>query len=436
MSGSARHVLYVAWGFPPFGGSGTYRPLAAVNQLASIGARVTVLTADTHTFDLVKGSDPSLVALVDPGVKIVRIPMDHDDRDPVVNHWGADRIADTRRWTRQRSVENGQEFPEAVYLPWLRPAAAAARALHDADPFDIVVATGNPYIDFVVAMDLEAYAGVPFILDDRDAWLLDVYEGIPRANVDEYQPWFDEALARCRAMWFVNPPIARWHREHYPWAADKIDVVENGWDPLVLDLGPLERRMGRPATPTISFVGTLTPTLPVRTLAEGWRRARAQDPGLAGGQLRLVGQRGYYASNTPNHGDVERDYAADGVVFPGRIPAREVGRVYADSDVLLFAKDGGRMVTSGKIYEYLATGLPIVAATGPDTDAHRVMAGYPRLFPADASDPDSVATAMLDAFRDGASGPERRVEAAAFAARRRRGDALAAAFERWGVVES
>ena len=66
-SATAPHVLYVAWGFPPHRGPGTYRALATANLLAELGCRVTVLTADLATFDLVVGADHSLLAEVDPG---------------------------------------------------------------------------------------------------------------------------------------------------------------------------------------------------------------------------------------------------------------------------------------------------------------------------------------------------------------------------------
>ena len=430
------HVLYVAWGFPPHRGPGTYRPLAAANTLVERGARVTVLTADQDTFDVVVGADRSLCDAVDPRVVVRRVGMPHDTRDPIVNRWPAGRAGHSRSWTRDRAAVRAEEFPEPVYVPWLRVALAAASAVHRTDPVDLTVATGNPYVDFVVAAALHDEAGVPYILDDRDSWLLDVYTGLERPDVDAVLPWFEHALAGCRAMWFVNPAIAGWHRERFGWAADRIDVVENGWDPMFLDVERLAAaRSGRSGGPVLTYVGTVSPTLPLAELAEAWRRARREDALVADGELRIVGQLGHSGSSTAEQRDVERQYREDGIVFSGRVPTGRISDVYGAADALLFAKEGTGMVTSGKVYEYVATGLPVVAALDPVHDAWRVLDGHPRLFRARPTDTAALAGAMAAALREGRreDAEERRLAAAARGATRRRQAVFARAFDTWGV---
>ncbi len=80
----------------------------------------------------------------------------------------------------------------------------------------LVVATGNPYVDFSVAQRLNVDDGVPFVLDDRDSWVVDVYTGEPYPQSARTQQWLGWMLQRCEQAWFVNPPIAQWHQERYP----------------------------------------------------------------------------------------------------------------------------------------------------------------------------------------------------------------------------
>jgi hypothetical protein len=67
----------------------------------------------------------------------------------------------------------------------------------------------------------------------------------------------------------------------------------------------------------------------------------------------------------------------DGVTFGGPVPKAEVAATYARWDALAFVVTGGRYMTSGKVYEFMATGLPIVSAHEAEHDAATVLADYP-----------------------------------------------------------
>src|SRR5690554_3974765 len=91
--GSAPHLLYVAWGYPPSRGAGMYRALATANALAAAGWKVTVLTADKETFDVLTGTDPTMESSIDPAITVVRVPFDASRGE-----------ADLRKWSRTRAV--------------------------------------------------------------------------------------------------------------------------------------------------------------------------------------------------------------------------------------------------------------------------------------------------------------------------------------------
>jgi hypothetical protein len=154
-----------------------YRPLATVSELVRRGHRVTVLAADMATFDVVIGGDRTLLDDVDPSVRVVRVPMAPQQRDPLLNRWPREQVTDPPTWGRRMLEDQVQAFPEVVYATWQRRAEAVACALHEEDPVDLVIATANPYVDFTVPVRLHEEYGVPYVLDDRDAWLLDVYTG-------------------------------------------------------------------------------------------------------------------------------------------------------------------------------------------------------------------------------------------------------------------
>lgn len=418
------HVLYVAWGFAPHQGPGVYRPLATVAELVRQGHRVTVLTADLATFDLIIGGDRTLLDDVPEAVRVVRVAMAPRQRDPVINRWPATRISDPKVWGDTVQKEQALAFPERVYATWQPRAEAVAARIHELDPVDLVIATGNPYVDFSVALRLHVDHGVPFVLDDRDSWLLDVYTGNPSPLAERVLPWLEFAMSQALRMWFVNPPIADWHRNRFPQYADRIRVVENGWDPQFLDVGllPARREPGRGLIYT--YVGTVNSNLPLRLLAEAWRLARVQSPLLVGAQLRVVGQFGHGGLLTADQAGIAAEFAPDGLVLTGRQPKHRIGKVYADADVLVFLKEGAGMVTSGKVYEYVATGLPIVSVLEQEHDARRVLLNYPRWHDAVEHSPEGLAKAMLSALDDEEDGAERHAAAVSYGAAKSRAAAL------------
>ncbi len=396
------HVLYIAWGFPPHRGPGTYRALATVNELASRGHRVTVITADLDTFDFVVGGDNSLLTRVDPRIEVVRVPFPLVLQDPVLTRWPAARAADPRGW-RQQTVERlAAIIPDPVYAGWLSPALAAACRVQERSPIDVTIATGNPYVDFAVAWDLFRNDGVPFVLDERDSWLHDVYTGEPQPEADAVRAWLAQASASALQLWYVNPPIAEAYAEEFPAQRHKIRVVENGWDPSFL----AQQSDAAPAQPGIivSFVGTVSSQLPLRTLAEGWRMARKAGGVPSDARFRIVGQLGHAGVGDEEQKAVAHEFRDDGFELVGRVAKARIHEVYGESDVLVFAKEGGGLVTSGKIYEYVATGLPIASMIEPRHDARRVLDGYPRWHDAATPDAAGFADALTAALDDAAHG--------------------------------
>jgi glycosyltransferase involved in cell wall biosynthesis len=397
-AGRRPHVLYVAWGFPPHRGPGTYRVLASANLLVELGARVTVLTADRLTFDLVAGGDDSLLDRVDPAIRVLRVPFPVGRRDTIINRWPEERVLAPVRWADAALAAETAVFPEPVYGAWRPAVEQAASRLHRADPVDLVLASGNPYVDFAVAQRLNADHDVPFVLDDRDSWVLDVYTGERSDRAEDAERLLGWMLGRALELWFVNPPIADWHRRRWPEHAERIRVVENGWDPSFLSPGAVRRDPGGPLV--VTYVGTISKGLPLEALLAGWRLAREQSPALASAELRFYGQLGHSGTGILSHTSLFQHYAAQGVRHLGRWPKDRIGEVYADTDVMLFAKEGSGMVTSGKVYEYVATGLPVVSLIERRHDARRVLGGYPRWHPAAEESPAALAAALIAAAAD------------------------------------
>jgi len=413
--GARPHVLYVAWGFPPCRSGGVYRAMATANAFARDGWDVTVLTIERDLWERRTGADPALEERVDPRVRIERIPFDWPILEDDLSRWPPLRALAPRAWVKARTTLDQLPFPEKVYGPWRRHLERAAERIHAEHPVDLAVATTNPQVAITAALHLSEHHAVPYVVDYRDAWSLDVFSGrrlYPEGS--RVHSWERRALTGAHEVWFVNEPIRRWHRAAYPSAAERMHVVANGYDE------PAKEVDGRLPGSALRFtyVGTITGKVPVPELVAGWERGRAQEPLLVEAKADLYGYLGFYGAANPALTAALASGAEVGVHYRGPVSKTRVSEVYAASDALLLVLGTGRYVTSGKVFEYLATGLPIISVHDPGNAVSEVLTGYPLWFPASDLSPDGIATALRAGARAAAAAdPAARTAGRTFAER-------------------
>jgi glycosyltransferase involved in cell wall biosynthesis len=392
----APRVLYLAFFFPPSRSSGVYRARATANQLARAGWDVTVYTAPREFFTRYIGStDESLEASVDPAVRVER---------PGMGYFRWER--DLRRYGRLRAnfpiVANASYnwlqkhfFPEH-YGSWIPRIVARALRAHTRRRFDLVVATGNPFAAFAAAWWIRKLTGVPYVIDYRDSWTFDQFTELPKFPPGHPAWRWERRVTRDAALSvFVNDALRERHAGLYPEAASRMAVVSNGWEPELLGRarfpGPAAGRALR-----FGFVGTVTEPMPLQVLFDGWRAAR-RHPLLADATFSIYGHLGFFRQSTDRLLDRIPLAEGIGVEYRGPVEKARIAQAYADLDVLVFCVPGARYVTSGKVFEYMASGRPIVSAHLPGIAAADVLAGHPLWFGIDRLDAASVADAMIAA---------------------------------------
>ncbi|MFG3689979.1 glycosyltransferase [Micromonospora sp. NPDC047740] len=392
-------ILYLSFYFPPSRASGVFRARATANHLAQAGWDVTVLTAPREFFThyLSDASDETLEATVDPRVRVERPAMN-------MRHWETDlrkfgrlranfpMLSDRLHAALQKAI-----FPEP-YLGWMPGVFRAARRLHSEQRFDLVLATGNPFVSFAAARLLGRAFRVPYVVDYRDAWTFNQFtEELSVPEGGKAMRWEARILRDAAEIVFVNDGMRRWHAERYPFAADRMQVVPNGWEPEIL--GRPEHTVPDPNKPLrFAYVGTVTSYLPLDMLFAGWRQAR-QHPLLADAELDIHGHLGFFPDNAPPLRQRIAEEEDMGVRYRGAFGKAEAAGVYAQTDGLVFCVPGARYVTSGKVFEYMASGKPIVSVHEPEIAAVEVLEGYPLWFAGPRLDADCVAHSFVAAAK-------------------------------------
>jgi glycosyltransferase involved in cell wall biosynthesis len=400
----APHLLYVAWGYPPARGAGRYRALATSNAFAAAGWDVTVLTVEKSAFENLTGTDPELEKSIDPRVTVVRAPFDSSRGESDISLWSRFHVYSPLLWNFLKAKQTTLIFPETNYGAWKPSLLKAASRIHADKPVSLVIGTANPNVDFTPGHFLKKRFGVPYVMDYRDTWHLNVYTGKRVGS-----PWSASArierkmLRSASEAWFVNPPIKNWHAMEYPKNNGNFHVVFNGFDSDLLHLAPPGEPNAKDAGLVFGYLGTIYGPMPLRESLEGWRLARRRSPLVARSRLVFRGRIGHYATPTAQILSLLNEFADDSVSYSGPVSKTEISPVYDGFDALLLILGKSRYVTSGKVFEYAATGLPIVALHDPETAATSVLDGYPHVYPIASVTVEEIANALVAAAEHAAT---------------------------------
>ncbi|WP_431875827.1 glycosyl transferase [Micromonospora marina] len=400
-SGKRPHAIYLAIGFPPAAKSSAYRLRETANQFVAQGWDVTVITIFQQAWEREYGLDHTLSEKVDPRVRVVELPLIREDLETDIRAFSEERSLDPAGWIKRLRKREQQAFPEPVFGGWRYELEKAVLRLHREHPADLLLASCAPYVNLAATWKLWEEHKVPYAVDFRDGWSLDVIGGGEAFTRDSVSGrWESKVLEQALAVWCVNDPIAGFYQERYPHLAERVHVVRNGYDE-----DSLPDISGRSPDPmaglTFGYLGSVnfSPAF-LESVLEAWRIARRDDPLLARSRFEVRGHIGAGAAREANrHMDLLKEAAVDGVSFGGPVPKAELAATYGSWDALVLMLVGGRFVTSGKVYEFMASGLPVLSAHDVDHDASNVLAGHPLWTGAVGLDPHRLAGSFVEAGR-------------------------------------
>ena len=361
-----RRVLFVSYLFPPTGGSGVQRNLKFAKYLPSFGWGMFVLSVkDIHHFD----RDESLVPKVPAGTTVIRT----GSADPLRLAYLASRgrkppsggTARPREGSRlvrlYRSLRRNVLFPDgqAGWIPFAY--ARGVRAIRE-HGIDVIVASVQPVSSAIIARMLSRKTGVPYVIDFRDGWTDDPYLERPsKVHQKAHQVAERRAIMSAAAVTVFGEALRRQLADRYPQKAGAIHVLRNGFDPEdFMSLHPAQRDPNRVR---LSYVGTLQGYFGanVRSLLSAITLLdRAEQEML---DVQFIGQ--VDASLTSV---IKGSNAAGSVKFLGYMPHAQALSLLISSDAaLLILQPGDKASLTGKVYEYIAAGRPIVASIEPDS---------------------------------------------------------------------
>jgi glycosyltransferase involved in cell wall biosynthesis len=351
---SARRILLVSYFFPPSSDTGALRPATMVKYLRRLGHEVEVLTTAAYGTD----DDPST----------------HRTRDAQL--WRARRAGNDRVETLYDSDTYGGRphplskviVPEPLALAWAPFARARALRLSRERHFDCVITTSPPESIHAVGMALRR-RGVPWIADIRDAW---TFESLRPEFPTGVQRTLDRRLerrwlSRADQVVCVSEPAAADLRRRG--IADPL-VIPNGWDPDSAPVAAAPSGLLDSKRVSLLYTGRFgTYGRDPRPLVEALGRLARDEPGAAE-RLELVVAGPLTEEEA---GLMATDVSPARIVVAGSLPRERALALQHEADALLLLAQATRsQLLNIKLFEYMASGRPILALAA-GTEAGRIV---------------------------------------------------------------
>jgi glycosyltransferase involved in cell wall biosynthesis len=310
--------------------------------------------------------------------------------------FGAPVVADAAQVRRPRSLETVWPYKRPRLNPrvaWAPFAFRETRRLLRAGSVDCLITSSPPESAHLVGLMLGRDRPA-WIADFRDGWCFEPYmvrfRTSPQLAIDR---WFEEKVARAADVVVgVTPPIAddlagrlgaesRW--------------VSNGWDPAEVrsDDGATAPK-DEPGVLKLVYTGQLWGPRG-RTPEPFFRAMKRVASEVDAPQLRLI----HAGTVVPEDRVlIARTGVADLIEHVGLLDRSEVSALQRSGDVLVLITSADSQQATGKLFEYLSAGKPILAlADGNEAERLVRETGTGVVVPPD--DVDAIADALRRAAR-------------------------------------
>lgn len=381
------HVLMLAYFYPPLGGAGVQRSLKFSKYLPQFGCYPSVISSESGAYM----NDPSLLAEVPSSGTIIRLP-----HTPIVT-----RLI---KW-RQRSDRGGQSSNQpssgsapvssdswrqawrdtalktigALQYPddkaaWGGQARRVAMELIRKNPVDLIFSTSPPISAHLAAMRIAKCANLPWVADFRDLWTSNPAYDMPawRRSLDIRLE--KKLLDSANGVITVSEHLASMLRVRRPSKnKDTVLAISNGYDEA--DFSHALPLPGKSEEFRVVHAGTFYGHQSPDEFLNGVERLFQLEPEARKRlRLRFVGNVGARFERTLREFKARHPQVLE---LTGYVEhPRAIAEMLA-ADALLLVIGGDAKLTegvmTGKLFEYLRAGRPVLQVGAVNGEAARLL---------------------------------------------------------------
>ncbi|MBE0651812.1 MAG: glycosyltransferase family 4 protein [Bacteroidales bacterium] len=404
-----KKVLVITYYWPPSGGGGVQRWLKFVKYLKRFDWEPIVFTPSNPE---IPSEDLSLLDEVPKDIRVIRnkIWEPYTFYKQFTGRKKEDKIQTaflTEKKGKFHFLENiavwirGNMFIPDARKYWIRPSVKLLSEFLISHKVDAVVTTGPPHSTHLIGLHLKEKLGIRWLADFRDPWTnIDYYQALklgPRA--DKLHHKLEKmVLEQADAVTVISPGMKREFQEI---VNREYEVIPNGFDEE--DTMPQQNIEIDRNHFTLAHIGSLTKTRNAENLWKVLNELATENGDFAKKlEIKNVGKIDMDAvASLRNHGMESYLNRVD------YMPHQEVIAEQMKASVLILLINNtpnSKLILTGKIFEYLASGRPIICIGPPDGDAAEVIRLTKSGSVFDFDETENLKTEILRLFDEFSSG--------------------------------
>lgn len=374
-----KRVLIITYYWPPSGGSGVQRWLKYSKYLPEYGWQPVIYTPENPE---APASDESLLSEIPEEIEIIKRPILEPygwykwitGRKESVNVGFTRTEADSpesRLERLSRWIRGNFFIPDARKF-WIRPSVRFLSDYLKNNPVDAIISTGPPHSMHLIAMRLARHTKLPWLADFRDPWTgIDFYDELfLTKQADRRHRKLEKTVLETASSVITVSDQIRHELASKGAGTEKVMIVPNGFDPA--DFENTKSTEPTPDAFTLVHTGSLVPSRNPEVLWKALGRMCSQNPAFSEKlRIKLIGSSdGSVIQSLRKYNLYER---AEIIPY---LPHADAIRESLSASVLLLLINNtpnAEGFLSGKVFEYLAMGKPVLCIGPEKGDAARLL---------------------------------------------------------------
>lgn len=273
-------------------------------------------------------------------------------------------------------------IPDSRFL-WIRPSVSFLKKIIHKNEYHAIISTGPPHTNHLIALKLSNLTGIPWLADFRDPWTtMDYYKDFKLTQIADKKHHSLELNVLKNAD--VVTVVGRLMKQEFDSkGAKRVEVITNGFDDS--DFESFE--VGLDSDFSLVHVGSFHKRRnPIALWKAISKLKEIKHPLLRDLKIKLVGRVDSTVLESINKFELN-----DFLIQISFKPHNEAIQFLKSAQILLLPIDefdGSKWVLTGKLFEYMAAGRPVLCIGPTDGDAAGVIneTGIGETFDFDDSD--------------------------------------------------